>query len=73
MQIFFFKIIELTTYRWAPAYRQKLEMLNWYVQTFSVRDYLREVVSAPLQFWALVPHYMWDRYVYTSKLGSAVP
>ena len=35
------------------------------------RDYLREVVSAPLKFWALVPHYIWDRYVYTLKIGSA--
>jgi len=24
---------------------------------------LREVVSAPLKFWALVPHYIGDRYV----------
>ena len=37
------------------------------------RDYLRKVVSAPLKFWALVPHCIWDRYVYTSKSGSAVP
>ena len=36
-------------------------------------DYLREVVSAPLKFWALVPHCIWDRYVYTSKIGSTVP
>ena len=40
---------------------------------YPCRDYLREVVSAPLKFWALVPHYIWDRYVYTSKIGSAVP
>ena len=25
------------------------------------------------KFWALMPHYIWDRYVYTSKTGSAVP
>ena len=29
--------------------------------------YLLEVASAPLKFWALVPHYIWDRYVYTSE------
>ena len=40
---------------------------------YPCRDYLRGVVSAPLKFWALVPHYIWDRYVYTSKIGSAVP
>ena len=36
-------------------------------------DYLR--VRAPLRFWAAVPlaHYIWDRYVCTSKLGSVVP
>ena len=39
---------------------------------YQCRDY-REVVSAPLKFWALVSHYMWDRYVYMSKIGSAVP
>ena len=36
-------------------------------------DYLWEVVSAPLKCWAPVPHCIWDRYVYTSKIGSAVP
>ena len=36
-------------------------------------SFTREVVSAPLKFWALVPYYFWDRYVYTSKIGSAVP
>ena len=40
---------------------------------YRCRDCLREVVSAPLKFWALVPHYVWDRHVYTSKIGSAVP
>ena len=40
---------------------------------YPCRDYLREVVSAPLKFWALVPPYMWDRYVHTSKIESAVP
>ena len=40
---------------------------------YPCRDLLREVVSAPLKFWALVPHYIWDRYVYTSKIVSAVP
>ena len=40
---------------------------------YPCRDYLPEVVSAPLKFWALVPHCIWDRYVYTSKIGSAVP
>ena len=29
--------------------------------------------AAPLKFSALVPHYIWDLYVYTSKIGSAVP
>ena len=40
---------------------------------YACRDYLLKVVSAPLKFWALVLHYIWDRYVYTSKIGSAVP
>ena len=40
---------------------------------YPCRDYLREVVSAPLKFWALVKHYIWDPCVYTSKIGSAVP
>ena len=40
---------------------------------YPCRDLLREVVSATLKFWALVPHYIWDRYVYTSKIVSAVP
>ena len=40
---------------------------------YPCRDYLQEVVSAPLKFWALVLHYMWDRYICTSKIGSAVP
>ena len=35
---------------------------------YPCRDYFQEVVSATLKFWALVPHLMWDRYVYTSKL-----
>ena len=29
--------------------------------------------SAPQTFWALVPHFIWDRYVYTLKIWSAVP
>ena len=37
------------------------------------RDYIWEVVSASLKFWAPVPYYVWDRYVYMSKTGSAVP
>ena len=32
-----------------------------------------EVVSAPQTFWALVPHFIWGRYVYTSKMWSTVP
>ncbi len=40
---------------------------------YPCRDYLLEVVSAPLKNWALVPHFFWDRYVYTSIIGSAVP
>ena len=40
---------------------------------YPCRDYFRAVVSALPKFWALVPHYIWDRYVYTSKIGSAVP
>ena len=40
---------------------------------YPCRDLLREVVLAPLKFWALVPHYIWDRYVYTSKIVSAMP
>ena len=36
-------------------------------------DYLREVVSAPLKFWALEPHFMWDWYVNMSKIVRAVP
>ena len=36
-------------------------------------DYLREVGSAPLKFWALEPHFMWDWYVNMSKIVSAVP
>ena len=36
------------------------------------RAYLQEVVSAPQEFWALVPHFISDRYVYTSKIWSAV-
>ena len=40
---------------------------------YRCRDYLGEVVSASLKFFALVPHCIWDRYVYTSKIGSAVP
>ena len=28
--------------------------------------------TPPPKFWALVPHYIWDRYIYTSKIGSAV-
>ena len=34
---------------------------------------LLEVVSAPQTVWALVQNFIWDRYVYTSKIWSAVP
>ena len=40
---------------------------------YPCRDYFPEVVSAPLKFWALVPHFIWDQYVYSSKIGSALP
>ena len=40
---------------------------------YACRNYLLEVVSAPLKLWALVPHNIWDRYVYTSKLGVPCP
>lgn len=36
-------------------------------------DYLQEVFSAPTNSWALVPHFIWDNYVYSSKIWSAVP
>ena len=29
--------------------------------------------SAPQTFWALVPHFIWESHVYTSKIWSAVP
>ena len=40
---------------------------------YSCRDYLLVVVSAPQTFWTLVPNFIWDHYVYTSKIWSAVP
>ena len=40
---------------------------------YRCRDYLPEVVSAPLKFWAPVPKFFQDRYVYTAITGSAVP
>ena len=40
---------------------------------YRCRDYLPEVVSAPLKFWAPVPKFFQDRYVYTAITDSAVP
>ena len=40
---------------------------------YPCRDYILEVVSAPLKFWAPVSHYIWHQYVYTTKIGSGVP
>ena len=33
----------------------------------------RALVSAPLKFWAPVPKFFQDRYVYTAITGGAVP
>ena len=40
---------------------------------YRCRDYLPEVVSAPLKFWAPVPKFFQDRYVYTAITGSGIP
>ena len=40
---------------------------------YRCRDYLPEVVSAPLKFWGPMPKFFQDRYVYTAITGSAVP
>ena len=40
---------------------------------YRCRDYLPEVVSAPLKFWAPVSKFFQDRYVYTAITDSAVP
>ena len=42
------------------------------------RTETKEVVLAPQKVWVLVPHFIWDRYVYTftvpcPKMVSTVP
>ena len=50
--------------------KKDLERTNFLARclVYPCRDYLLEVDSAPLKFWAPVPHYVWDRYVYSPKL-----
>ena len=40
---------------------------------YRCRDYLPEVVSAPLKYWAPVPKFFQDRYVFTAITDSAIP
>ena len=50
--------------------KKDLERTNFLARclVYPCQDYLLEVDSAPLKFWAPVPHYVWDRYVYSPKL-----
>ena len=43
-----------------------------HISIYRCRDYLPEVVSAPLKFWAPVLKFFQDRCVYTAVTGSAV-